>query len=74
MKYADMTKSQRDRLRFSVCTLCENKFTKLDDVQEIKMKYGRSVLHFYFHSNCLLKSRFPSQLEPVGKEVVYEQN
>lgn len=70
MRYADMTKSQRDRVRFSICTLCQSNFTKLDDVQEIKMKYGRAVLHFYFHSNCLLKSRFPSQLEEVknGKE------
>ena len=65
MKYAEMTKSQRDRVRFSECTLCDGKFTKLDDVQEIKMKYGRAVLHFYFHSNCLLKTRFPSQLGEV---------
>ena len=65
MKYAEMTKSQRDRVRFSVCTLCKGKFTKLDDVQEIEMKYGRAVLHFYFHSNCLLKLRFPSQLGEV---------
>lgn len=65
MKYAEMTKYQRDRVRFSICTLCGGKFTKLDDVQEIKMKYGRAVLHFYFHSNCLLKSRFPSQLGEV---------
>lgn len=60
-----MTKSQRDRVRFSTCQLCDGKFTKLDDVQEIKMKYGRAVLHFYFHSNCLLKTRFPSQLGEV---------
>lgn len=66
MKYEDMAKSQRDRVRFSTCTLCHNKFTKLDDVQEIKMRYGRSILHFYFHSNCLLKLRFPSQLEREG--------
>lgn len=66
MKYEDMAKSQRDRVRFSTCTLCHNKFTKLDDVQEIKMRYGRSILHFYFHSNCLLKSRCPSQLEREG--------
>lgn len=65
MKYSEMTKSQRDRIRFSECTLCEGKFTKLDDVQEIKMKYGRAVLHFYFHSNCLLKTRYPSQLGEV---------
>lgn len=65
MKYAEMTKSQRDRVRFSECTLCHGKFTKLDDVQEIKMKYGRAVLHFYFHSNCLLKTMFPSQLGEV---------
>ena len=65
MKYAEMTKSQRDRVRFSECPLCEGKFTKLDDIQEIKMKYGRAVLHFYFHSNCLLKIRFPSQLGEV---------
>lgn len=72
MKYEDMAKSQRDRVRFSTCILCHNKFTKLDDVQEIKMRYGRSILHFYFHSNCLLKSRFPSQLEREGDNYAEE--
>ena len=63
MRYNEMTKNQKDRVRFQECPMCNGKFTKLDDVQEIKMKYGRATLHFYFHSNCLLKWRFPSQLE-----------
>lgn len=72
MKYIEMTKSQRVRVRYLECPLCKSKFTKLDDVQEIKMKYGKAMLYFDFHSNCLLKTRFPSQLEEVqnGKEEI----
>lgn len=62
MKYEDMTQSQKARVREERCVICGQKFTKLDDVQEIKMKYGRAMLHFDFHSTCLLSWRFPSQL------------
>lgn len=71
MRYEDMTQSQKLRVRNYKCEICGQKFTKLDDVQEIKMKYGRAMLHFEFHSSCLLAKRgiykFPSQLEEEVK-------
>ena len=70
MRYEDMTQLQKERVRNYTCEICGQKFTKLDDVQEINMKYGRAMLHFEFHSSCLLAKRgiykYPSQLEREG--------
>lgn len=68
MKYEDMTPYEKSRVRDSTCPLCGEKITKLDDVQQIKMKYGRALIYYNFHSNCLLQLRFPSQLGGVENE------
>lgn len=70
MRYEDLTPYQKSRVRYDICPLCSGKFNKFDDVQEVKMKYGRAMLHFYFHSACLIAWRYPSQLE---KEENYEE-
>lgn len=62
MRYEEMSRTQKNRINFDTCLICKRKFTKLDDIQELKMKYGRAMLHFYFHSNCLIGIRCPSQL------------
>lgn len=66
MKYTDMTRYQQMRSKSAICPFCGEGFTKFDDVQELKMKYGRAMLHFYFHSSCLLSIKMSSQL---GEEV-----
>ena len=68
MRYEDMTSRQKSKVRFDICPLCSGKFNKLDDIQEIKMKYGRTMMHFYFHSSCLVAWRYTSQLEGVENE------
>lgn len=67
MKYEDLSKYQKERIRGSTCPFCGEGFTKFDDVQELKMKYGKAMLYYYFHSSCLLSIKFSSQLE-VRKE------
>lgn len=70
MKYEEMTKYQQSKMYLQECPICSGKFTKFDDVQELKMRYGRSIMHFYFHSKCLLGLKVPSQLE---REEEYEE-
>lgn len=68
MRYEDMTPYQWSRVESSICPLCGNRITKLDDIQQIKMKYGRALIYYNFHSNCLLSWKFPSQLGGVENE------
>ena len=70
MKYEEMTKYQQSKMYLQECPICSGKFTKFDDVQELKMRYGRSIMHFYFHSKCLLGLKISSQLE---REEDYEE-
>lgn len=70
MRYENLTKYQWSRVEGCRCPLCGNPITKLDDFQQIKMKYGKAILYYNFHSNCLLTLKFPSQL---GKEEEYEK-
>lgn len=69
MRYEDLNSSQRSTFRLGLkCDLCNRKLTRVDDFQILKMRYGRSILHFYFHSNCLLAARGLSQLGGVKNE------
>lgn len=70
MRYEQLSKYQQSRVLDSHCPICGMKITKLDDFQQIKMKYGKSILYFNFHSSCLLSFKIPSQLE---KEENYEE-
>ena len=70
MRYENLTKYQWSRVEGCLCPLCGNPITKLDDFQQIKMKYGKSILYYNFHSNCLLALKLSSQL---GKEEEYEK-
>lgn len=62
MKYADMTKREQLLLRNAKCPICNNVVDKLEDVQIVKIKYGRRVISSYIHSTCLLNSLLSSQL------------
>lgn len=63
MRYEDLTPYQKARVRHDICRICFGKFNKFDDVQEVKIKYGRAMLYFHFHTDCLINQRKPSQLE-----------
>lgn len=56
MTYETMTDRERRMSRTAVCPLCQTPISKLDDVQIVKMKYGKRTLPFYLHSACLLNS------------------
>lgn len=56
MTYETMTDRERRMSRTAVCPLCQAPISKLDDVQIVKMKYGKRTLPFYLHSACLLNS------------------
>lgn len=68
MRYENLTKYQWSRVEGCLCPLCGNPITKLDDFQQIKMKYGKAILYYNFHSNCLLTLKFSSQLGGVKNE------
>lgn len=66
MNYAEMTDREKRLSHQSVCPICHNQIDKIDDVQIVKMRYGRRVIPFYIHSICLLNSLVSSQLEREG--------
>lgn len=69
MNYAEMTDREQRLSRTAVCPLCHIPISKIDDVQIVKLRYGKRVLPFYIHSACLLNSIcITSQLEGVNYE------
>lgn len=64
-----MTKREQLLSRGAICPMCQCSIDKLEDVQIVKMKYGKRVIPFYIHSACLLNSLLSSQLAGSGKEV-----
>lgn len=68
MIYAEMTDRDKRLSRGSRCPLCNASISKYDDVQLVKMRYGRRVIPFYIHSSCLLNSIASSQLGGIENE------
>ena len=66
MNYAEMTDREKRLSHQSFCPICFKSIDKIDDVQIVKMRYGRRVIPFYIHSTCLLNSLVSSQLEREG--------
>ena len=69
MRYEEMTQREQLLSRTAICPLCNYTIDKLEDVQIVKMKYGKRVIPFYIHSACLLNSLASSQLGATRKEV-----
>ena len=64
MRYDEMTNREQRLSRQAICPLCGEQITKLDDVQLIKIKYGKQMIYSYFHSACIINSLIiSSQLE-----------
>lgn len=71
MQYTEMTDREQRLSRTALCPLCQSPISKIDDVQIVKVRYGKRVLPFYIHSSCLLNSiSITSQLEGVNYEEV----
>lgn len=71
MQYAEMTDREQRLSRTALCPLCQAPISKIDDVQIVKVRYGKRILPFYIHSACLLNSIcITSQLEGVNYEEV----
>ena len=69
MQYAEMTDREQRLSRTALCPLCQSPISKLDDVEIVKVRYGKRILPFYLHSACLLNSIcITSQLEGVNYE------
>lgn len=69
MQYAEMTDREQRLSRTALCPLCHSPISKIDDVQIVKLRYGKRILPFYIHSSCLLNSIcVTSQLEGVNYE------
>lgn len=66
MLYENMTDREQRLSRSALCPLCHQPISKVEDVQILKLRYGKRILPFYFHSSCLLNSIcMTSQLEEV---------
>ena len=71
MQYENMTDREQRLSRTALCPLCHAPISKIDDVQIVKVRYGKRILPFYIHSACLLNSIYvTSQLEGVNYEEV----
>lgn len=71
MQYENMTDREQRLSRTALCPLCHAPISKIDDVQIVKVRYGKRILPFYIHSACLLNSiRITSQLEGVNYEEI----
>lgn len=68
MIYAEMTDREKRLSQQSVCPICGKPIDKIEDVQLVKMRYGRRVIPFYIHSSCLLNSIASSQLGGIENE------
>lgn len=68
MIYAEMTDREKRLSQQSVCPICGKSIDKIEDVQLVKMRYGRRVIPFYIHSSCLLNSIASSQLGGIENE------
>ena len=66
MKYEDMTPRQRQLSKKALCPICEQSIVPFEDIQIIKINYGKRVLHSFIHTGCILNSMFSSQLESEG--------
>ena len=64
MRYDEMTGREQRLSRQAICPLCGEQISKLDDVQVVKIKYGKQMIYSYFHSACIINSLLiSSQLE-----------
>lgn len=64
MRYDEMTGREQRLSRQAICPLCGERIDKLDDVQLVKIKYGKQMIYSYFHSTCIINSLvISSQLE-----------
>lgn len=68
MIYAEMTDREKRLSQQSICPICQKPIDKIEDVQLVKMRYGRRVIPFYIHSSCLLNSIASSQLGGIENE------
>jgi hypothetical protein len=68
MIYAEMTDREKRLSQQSICPICQKSIDKIEDVQLVKMRYGRRVIPFYIHSSCLLNSIASSQLGGIENE------
>lgn len=68
MIYAEMTDREKRLSQQSICPICSKPIDKIEDVQLVKMRYGRRVIPFYIHSSCLLNSLASSQLGGIENE------
>lgn len=72
MRYEDMTLREQRLSKTALCPLCHERIEIIQDVQIVKMKYGKRVILFYIHSACLLNSIVSSQLDYSREEVINE--
>ena len=70
MRYEDMTQREKQLSRLYFCPFCKGKIQKIDDVQIVKIKYGKQILYRFMHTSCLINSILPSQLEGEKYEEV----
>ena len=69
MRYEDMTDRERRLFRQASCPICKKHLDKIDDVQLLKVRHGRTILPFYIHTSCLLSTLLSSQLDTLREEV-----
>ena len=70
MKYEEMTPRMKRLSKEVTCPICNNPIVPYEDVQIIKINYGKRVLHSFFHTTCILNSLLSSQLETSSREGV----
>lgn len=71
MRYEDMTIREQRLSHNAICPFCRSPITRLEDVQIVKMRYGKRVIPAYMHTSCLLNTMMSSQLgEGVNDEKV----
>ena len=73
MRYEDMTIREQRLSRTAICPICHDAIEKIEDVQIVKIKYGKRVIPFYIHSACLLNSICSSQLDGVIRKEVQNE-
>ncbi len=63
MRYEDMTVREQRLSHNAICPFCRCPITRLEDVQIVKIRYGKRIIPAYMHTSCLLNTMLSSQLE-----------
>lgn len=73
MRYEDMTIREQRLSHNAICPFCGSSISRLEDIQIVKIRYGKRIIPAYMHTTCLLNTIMFSQLGEGGNYEACEE-